>query len=105
MGRALRSTGRGPRQRAPRQGQHRGWGLDLDRLQVRGLKSGPSRRLEMLRHQSLLGIRLEVPPNRFRFGCFLVKLALASPRKNGSQQSGQRSAVLPTGAQRPPGQG
>lgn len=59
----------------------------------------------MLRHQSLLGIRLEVPPNRFPFGCFLVKWALASPRKNGSQQSGQRSAVLPTRAQRPPGQG
>lgn len=76
MGRALRSTGRGPRQ-----SQHRGWGLDLDRLQVRGLKSGPSRRLEGLRHQSLLVIRLEVPPSRFRFGCFLVKWALASPQE------------------------
>lgn len=103
MGRALRSSGRGPRQRAPRQGQHRGWGLDLDRLQVRGLKSGPSRCLEGLRHQSLLVIRLEVPPNKFRFGCFLVKWALSSPQEEWVPA--ERAAVLPTRAQRPPGQG
>lgn len=64
MDRALRSTGWGSRQRAPRQSQHRAWGLDLDRLRVKGLKSGPSRHLEGLRHQSLLVIRLEVPPKQ-----------------------------------------